>query len=752
MKNIYLSVSSLLLGLIGYAQELQHVSTYFTGVFDEGAAEIVTYDEGTQKLFFSNANENSVGILDFTDPNSLSLLGTISLDPYGDGVNSVKAFEGVIAVAVEIDEAPGKVVFFEHDGTFLSQVEVGHLPDMLTFTHDGQKVVVACEGEPNSDWTYDPVGAVAIIDVSGGAASVTQGDVTIIEIGSYTGSWDDVRIFGPSAIDMINEDFQDTALALNSFVTFNELSTGEWYYDNFGGDYFAEANGFGDDTNSIDWLISEKVDISNFSTATFSFFNARNFSGGSLDVLISSDYDGMGNPTTASWDTLTGLATWSTGGYVDTYSGDIDITSYINDGEVAIAFLYKSTGTGGGSGALWQIDDIMIIGSHTEASNFEPEYVAISEDNSTAFVGLQENNAIAVVNLSTNVITNVLPLGAKDHSVEGFGIDASDRDDAINIATYPIHGFYMPDAIATVNINGANYILTANEGDARDYDAYTEEERLKDITLDPTAFPNAEALQEDEAAGRLNITLANGDTDGDGDYDEIYSFGARSFTIWDANGNVVFDSGDDFEQITADAYPDDFNSGNDENGDFDGRSDNKGPEPEAISVGKIGEKVYAFIGLERIGGVFMYDITDPANATYVSYVNNRDFSVEDPTSQDVGDLGVEDVIFIDSASSGNGKYYVVTSNEISGTVSVFEITGVVGQAEINAVNSNWNIYPNPATTEMQISKKGNYTITDLSGRLVKSVIKTNTIDVQTLVPGLYIIKDDQGTAQTFVKR
>ncbi|MEX2596284.1 MAG: choice-of-anchor I family protein [Salibacteraceae bacterium] len=752
MKKIYLLLSSVIAGFVSFGQiEINHITTHNTGIFDEGAAEIVTYDEGSQKLFFSNSDENSIGILDFSDPASLSLLGTIDISLYGDGINSVSAFDGIIAAAVEVDEAPGKIVFFDHEGNFLAQVEAGYLPDMLTWTHDGNQVVAACEGEPNDDWTFDPVGSVTIVDVSAGAANVTQGDVTILEIGSYTGSLAGVRIFGPESIPAFFEDFQDTALALNSFTTFNELSTDEWYYDNFNDDYFAEANGFGDDTNSIDWLISEPVDISNFTEASVSFYSAKNFSGGSLDLLISSDYNGMGNPTTASWDTLTAQAIWSPGSYLDTNSGDVDITSYISGGEVSIAFLYKTTGTVGGTGALWQIDDIMISGMHSDASNFEPEYVTISSDNITAYVCLQENNALAVVNLSNASITNMLPLGWKDHSVSSNGIDASDRDDEINITTYPFRGLYLPDAITGVEIGGNTYILTANEGDARDYDGYSEEARLKDVTLDPTAFPDAATLQEDENGGRINITTSMGDTDGDGDFDEIYTYGARSFTIWDTDGNIVFDSGDDFEQITADAFPDDFNSGNDENDDFDSRSDAKGPEPEAIAVGVIGDKVYAFIGLERIGGVMMYDITDPANAEHVTYINNRDFSVEDPTTAAVGDLGCEDVIMIDSAASPDGKFYLITSNEVSGTVSVFELSGIVGSEEVKGKKA-WNVYPNPTSDILKMSIKGNYRITDLSGRITSVNKNTNVIDTRSLTPGVYFISNDLGETKSFVKR
>jgi len=749
MKKLYMTLSGAFLSLSMIGQiTLSPVATYRTGAFDEGAAEIVSYDEGSQKLFFSNANDNSVGILDFADPTNLSLITSISMSAYGDGVNSVSAFNGSIAVAVEVDDSPGKVVFFDHDGSFLAQVEVGYLPDMVTFTHDGNKVVVACEGEPNDDWSFDPPGSVGIIDVSGGIANVTQGDVTLTEIGSYSGSYAGVRVY-PDFIEQ-RETFSDTTLGLNEFAVFNELSTGTWYYDSFNDDYFAEANGYGDDTNSIDWLISPVVDVSDYDHGFVSFENTKNFSGGSLDFLISSDYDGNGDPTTATWDTLTSMVTWSPGGYTDTNSGEIDITPYMGF-TAAVSFLYRTTGTGGGDGALWQIDNISFKGYRDTADNLEPEYVAISSDNSAAYVCLQENNAIAVVDLSNGSITDIMPLGYKDHSIAGQGLDASDKDDEVNITTYPFRGLYLPDAITMVNIGGTEYILSANEGDARDYEAYSEEVRLEDVDLDPTTFPDAATLQDEVNGGRINITTSMGDTDNDGDFDEIYTYGARSFTIWTTSGSVVFDSGDEFEQKSAEAYPNDFNSGNDENDVFQGRSDNKGPEPEAIEVAHVGDKYYAFIGLERIGGVFMYDITDPANATYVTYVNNRDFSVVDVTTDSVGDLGVEDVIFIDSSQTSDGNFYIVTSNEISGTVTAFRIDGLVGQEEI-AKEVSWKVYPNPTNGVVKVTIRGDYQVIDLAGRVLASVVRSNQIDVQHLDAGLYFVQDSRGAVLPFVNQ
>ena len=168
-------------------------------------------------------------------------------------------------------------------------------------------------------------------------------------------------------------------------------------------------------------------------------------------------------------------------------------------------------------------------------------------------------------------------------------------------------------------------MITANEGDARDYDCFSEEIRVDDLELDPTVFDNAEELQESENLGRLKTTTATGDADDDGLHETIFNYGARSFSIWSADGNQIYDSGSDFEQLIAELMPDDFNSNNDENDSFDNRSDDKGPEPEGVTIGHVGERIYAFIGLERVGGIMVYDITNPYQPTFVQYVNNRRF-------------------------------------------------------------------------------------------------------------------------------
>lgn len=324
------------------------------------------------------------------------------------------------------------------------------------------------------------------------------------------------------------------------------------------------------------------------------------------------------------------------------------------------------------------------------SQDFEPEFITVSPDGTTAYAALQENNAIAVIDIENETITEILPLGLKDHSLPGNGLDASDDDGAINIQNWPVFGMYMPDSIAAYDFGGQTFIVTANEGDDRGEDerigdlVNTEDENLP--ALDPTAFPNAATLQQDANLGRLGVSTIDGDTDDDGDYDQLFAYGSRSFSIFDSSGTRVFDSGDAFEQITAQFAPNFFNASNDNN-DFDNRSDNKGPEPEGVTLGEIAGRTYAFIGLERFGGIMVYDVTNPNQAGFVQYINNRDFfeDVElqngvapqtvgpDAPNPDAGDLGPEGLLFISAADSPNGNPLLVVANEVSGTTTVFNI-------------------------------------------------------------------------------
>ncbi|WP_186441195.1 choice-of-anchor I family protein [Desulfamplus magnetovallimortis] len=517
---------------------LNKVSTYLTGLFDESAAEISAFDPVSRQLFVVNANSGRIDVLSVGE--GLTAATEIDLAPYGAGANSVAFHEGVLAVAVEANpkQNRGKVVFFDASGTYLNSVDVGALPDMVTFTKDGKYVLVANEGEPNGDYSMDPEGSVGVIDISGGVNSAT------VKIASFTAFNDDVA--------------QLKAQGLNIY--------------------------------------------------------------------------------------------------------------------------------GPGS---------------TLAQDMEPEYIAVSSDSTKAWVTCQENNAIAEVDIATATIVAIYPLGFKDHSIPGNGMDVSNKDNGIHIATWPVMGMYQPDSIAAYSVNGQTYLVTANEGDSRDYDAFSEEARVKDITLDPTAFPTAATLQLDENMGRLKITKTLGDVDGDGDYDQLYSYGTRSFSIWKATASgmqLVFDSGDQFEQKIAALMPEVFNASNDSN-ESDDRSDDKGPEPEGVTVGDINGRIYAFIGLERVGGIMVYDITNPESPQFVSYESNR-IVTGDPEAGTAGDLGPEGILFIPADESTTGLPQLMVTNEVSGSTTMYQITPQQQQQQTTfAVLSDPHYYDNDLGVE-----------------------------------------------------
>lgn len=478
------------------------------GTVELSGAEISAYDADSQTLIVTGG---SLQFVDISDPANPTLINTIDLvETFGlpsDEVTSVAVNNGLVAASVSAEVSgdddsiadPGRVLLFTTSGALIRSVTVGALPDMVTFTPDGNTILVANEGEPGE--TVDPVGSVSLIDVSG--------------------------------IDLT-------------------------------------VPGFGANSVSVQ-------------TAGFTAFD------GTEDAL-------------------------------------------------------RTAG-------------VRIFPDATFSVDVEPEYIAVAPDGATAFVTLQEANAVAVLDISTATITEIQPLGLKDHSVEGNGLDSSDRDGGINIQTRPVFGMLMPDAIATFeDATGKVFYITANEGDARD-----EDDRIKDATLDPTAFPNAAELQRDDVLGRLQYSTIDGDTDGDGDIDVLHVYGGRSFSIFSADGTLVFDSGDQFEQLTAQFVPELFNSEDGDPAEFDGRSDNKGPEPEGVTVGVFGDRTLAFIGLERTGGVMVYDVTDPAAPEFLRYATNP------------GDVSPEGLVIIPGVVSPGAEPLLAVTNEDSNSLSLFSV-------------------------------------------------------------------------------
>src|SRR5690606_18312530 len=114
---------------------------------NSSSCEVVTYDPVSKKLFTTSAIAGFLDIVDFSNPSAPQVLGSIDMNVYG-GVTSVSVKNGIVAVASPnaSEELDGSVVFFDTDGEFIQQVAVGALPDMVTFTPDGTKVLTANEG------------------------------------------------------------------------------------------------------------------------------------------------------------------------------------------------------------------------------------------------------------------------------------------------------------------------------------------------------------------------------------------------------------------------------------------------------------------------------------------------------------------------------------------------------------------------------------------------------------------------------
>ena len=562
--------------------ELSKIGAYQSGIFAESAAEIPAYDAASKRLFVVNAQAGVLDVLDLSQPNQPVKIAEIQVHDIAEGaeVNSVAVHNGIVAIAIQaaVKTDPGYVALYQaKDLSKLAHVQVGALPDMLTFSPDGQTLLVANEGEPSDDYQVDPEGSISVIQLSNLTAPVVR-------------------------------------------------------------------------------------------TADFKAFN--------------------------------------------------------------------------GQEAALRAQGVRIFGPNaTAAQDFEPEYITVSQDGKTAWAALQENNALAKIDVVNAKVLAVYPLGFKDHGLDGNGMDVSDADGvdgagSIKIQTWAnVRGLYMPDAIASFDVAGKTYIVTANEGDARAWGedtpeyfnndtskGFVEEWRVKHLVhadgfarrlgddlpahlsqlakgaeLNPDNFGycgatagNAGDCRKDHLLGRLNITWTEGyQKNADGTpklnergnlvYDHLYSFGARSVSIWTENSaqnglELVWDSGDDFEQYIAEHHPEIFNANHEEAG-MDNRSDNKGPEPEGVTLGQIGSKTFAFIGLERAGGVMVYDVSTPSAPSFVQYLNSREMSASTEQIElgQAGDLGPEGLVFIAAKDSPNGQPLLVVGNEVSGSTAVYQL-------------------------------------------------------------------------------
>ncbi|WP_027383757.1 choice-of-anchor I family protein [Epilithonimonas caeni] len=571
------------------------ITLNYIGSFDpssngNSSTEIVVHDPQTQRLFTISSLTDVFDIIDFSNPLIPTVIKTVDMKPYG-GITSIAVKNGILAVSSPNGtdaQSNGSAVFFDINGNFLKQLTVGALPDMVTFTPDGKKVMTANEGEPNDAYTVDPEGSISIIDISAGISNISQSNVTTLSFAGYNN--------------------QEAA-------------------------FFASGG--------------RKV---------------------------------------------------------------------------------KSTST--------------------LAQDLEPEYIAISSDSQKAWVSCQENNGIIEVDLTTNTLGNIWGLGKKDMSLPGNGFDASDNNGEVLIANWPVKTYYNPDAMVSFKVGNTNYLVTANEGDEKDLGGFSERTTVgaNGYVLNPNNFPNASILKASYNLGRFRVTNVNGNTDSNSDFEEINALGARSFSIFNADTKqIVYDSGDQFERYITANHPLIFNADNEANG-AKVRSRAKGPEPEGVTLGTIGGQTFAFITLERTGGVMVYNVTDPNNVTFTDYKHSR------MTSAYGGDNGPEGITYIAPENSATGKGYVVIANEISGTLSMYEVSlsPELVTDEVKSKKATFNIFPNPVNKGniLYFNRAQSYELYDMSGKMLSKENNALTIDTSRLSTGIYLVKTSEG----FVRR
>mgnify|MGYP000488705041 CR=1 FL=1 len=465
---------------------LTKIASYETSL--KGGSEIVAFDKDTSRMFTTNGALNKIDISEilFNKQNlktSIVKVDSIDLSIYGTGVNSVAVSNGKVAVAVEVTstldnskQLRGSVVIFDTQANHIKTIKTGYLPDMVTFNEDGSKVIVANEGEPNKNYTYDPKGSIGIIDIK-----------------------------------------------------------------------------------------------NNYEYTDINFF-------------------------------------------------DIEVSS-----------------------------DVIIKKGSSAGVDLEPEYISVSGNK--AYISLQENNAMAVVNLDTKELESVSALGFKDHSKQYNSLDIEEEGKILLKPYSNLFGMYQPDSIATYKVKGKTYVVTANEGDGREYGKYENESKISKIKLSPKlveVYKNENDLKINNELGK------NGDV-----YEKLYTFGTRSFSIWNDKSELVFDSKNELAIMASKYEPALFNQ---DKGKIDKRSGNKGVEPEALALGEVNGRMYAFVGLERQSSIVIYDITNPKKASFVNYINTKN-----------SDLSPEGMKFVEAKDSPTHKALLLVAFEISGSTSVFEV-------------------------------------------------------------------------------
>ena len=310
------------------------------------------------------------------------------------------------------------------------------------------------------------------------------------------------------------------------------------------------------------------------------------------------------------------------------------------------------------------------------AKDFEPEFVT-AVDNNYAYVTIQEANAIGRLNIKSATFESVTRAFESNLSI--VARDTSDRDAGAGPRTYKnVVGASQPDAIAGFTIGSGQYFVTANEGDAREYTCLNDDLRASALKVDARRFPDWKALSGSAALGRAKVNPTIGDKDGDGDIDTIHLRGSNSMTMY-RNGLVIWDSANLLDQIQTQAFGvANINGSHSLSSDKStmnyvgqDRSDDKGSEPEGVAVGMVGDRRIAILGLERMTALAIFDITVPGNPIFQEWLQM--LPTKATPAKEVKHFSPEGIVFVPADKSPSGKALIITSYELSGSLSIHQI-------------------------------------------------------------------------------
>ncbi len=713
-------------------------------------AEISDYDP-VNKMLYVVGGGSSLLTVNLSNPASPVLGNSI---PLSGTAQSVAVSSGFVAIAISnpTDKTlNGTIELYsvasqDKNASLVTTFQAGALPDSLAFSKDGSVIVVANEGEPNDAYTVDPDGSVTVIRLN--KKNPVASAVYQLGFGSFTTNQltnAGVRLSGPNKSNP-SKDLEPEYVTIapngsKAFISLQENNAIAIINLLENTPVIESVVGAGVKDWSVGGLKVDTTDKDsgvNFGPASFRGLNMPDgmdsYTAGDGRTYFIAANEGDGREYEAN-----GVLSYTDENRSKDFGltiggGDrIKMTTWDKNGDGSIT-ADERFAFGGRSFTIYDDNGSLIFDSgdlldvkandvgaypdgRSDDKGSEPEGVEIAtiDGRSIAFIAMERSSTVAVfdvTNPKNSVFLEMIKLNSSLESPEGLKyIPAKDsgngKDLLVISAEYKkgieIIEFSPPSAF---DIYSSEYLITANEGDARDYAGYSEEVRVGDLTLDfngtglrkfSSDYPDADKnITEDKFnLSRLKTTKANGDIDNDGKYEEIYSYGARSFSIWSAkDGSLVFDSGVDLEKIVQQTYPSKFNIDDD---DADKRSDDKGVEPEGLAVGNVDGRIYAFIGLERQSGIIVYDVTDPLHPTFIQYANNRDYSKAYNTKE-AGDVGPEGLTFVSAKNSPTGYPLLIVTNEVSGSTSVWgmqslpvgPVKGLRVIQDADFVMLNWN--------------------------------------------------------------